>query len=64
MKFGDVEFGLLCTMIVEENAIEFEKLGSDDDARDALLKKYCFEHLVKLREAQAKGLKICCFGVN
>ena len=56
VKFGDVEFGLLCTMVVEENAEEFEKLGSNDDARDALLKFYMFQHLKKLREAKDQGL--------
>jgi hypothetical protein len=62
VKFGDLEFGILCMMVVEDNAEEFEKLGSNDEARDALLKFYMFQHLDKLREMQAKGLKCDCFG--
>ena len=48
VKFGDLEFGILCMMVVEDNAEEFEKLGSNDEARDALLKFYMFQHLDKL----------------
>ena len=62
VEFGDLEFGLLCMMVVEENAEEFEKLGSNEEARDALLKFYMFQHLEKLREAKDQGLKVDCFG--
>ena len=62
VECGDLQFGILCMMVVEDNAEEFEKLGSNEEARDALLKKKMFEHLEKLREMQSQGLKVDCFG--
>ena len=63
--FDDVKFGILCTLIYEEHADEFEKLGVDsEEARDALLKYYMFQHLDQLRDAKKRKLNFDYFGVK